>query len=133
MCSLPRLILPLALSLACAVVAPSHLSAASLIHRYSFSTNADDSIGGANGTLQGGATISGGAVVLDGSSGYVYLPNDILAALNSVTIEAWLTDNYSVTRSRIFDFGNSTAGEDVPANGTFNSGRRGTGGRTTSF
>src|ERR1039457_4134614 len=52
--------------------------AGSLAHRYSFTTNASDSVGGADGVLRGGATISGGAVVLDGVSGYVDLPNNLV-------------------------------------------------------
>ena len=94
------------------------LPAANLIHRYNFSTDGSDSIGAAHGTLEGGATISGGAVQLNGVSAYVNLPNDILQPLDSLTIEVWLTDNYSGNWARIFDFGNSTAGEDVPASGT---------------
>ncbi|HEX7655009.1 MAG TPA: LamG-like jellyroll fold domain-containing protein, partial [Verrucomicrobiae bacterium] len=86
--------------------------AAVLTHRYPFSANANDTVGGGNGQLVGGATISGGAVVLDGSSGYVNLPNNIEAGYNAVTIEAWVTDTGGYTWSRIFDFGNSSAGED---------------------
>src|SRR5271165_6311571 len=49
-----------------------------LLHRYSFTTDASDSAGGANGTLVGGATIQNGQVQLDGSSGYVNLPSGIV-------------------------------------------------------
>lgn len=100
------------------VVGFSFQASAALLHRYSFTADASDSIGSEHGTLQGGATISGGAVVLDGSSGYVDLPNGLVSTLTSITLETWLTDNNSGTWSRIFDFGNSTAGEDVPATGT---------------
>src|ERR1035437_5521452 len=86
--------------------------AASLTHRYPFSANASDTVGGANGQLVGGATISGGAVVLDGSSGYVNLPNNIVTGYTSVTIEAWVTDTGSGNWARIYDFGNSSGGED---------------------
>jgi Concanavalin A-like lectin/glucanases superfamily len=83
---------------------------ASLAHRYSFDeasgTTASDSIGGANGTLNGGSSFSGGSVVLDGASGYVALPAGTISALgNNITFETWLTDNASATWSRIFDFG----------------------------
>ncbi|MGA9452336.1 MAG: LamG-like jellyroll fold domain-containing protein [Verrucomicrobiia bacterium] len=67
----------------------------SLIHRYSFSESSGsttaDSIGGAawNGTLYGGATLGGGQVTLDGSSGYVQLPAGIVSGMDAVTIEAW--------------------------------------------
>ncbi|MGC3961302.1 MAG: lamin tail domain-containing protein [Verrucomicrobiota bacterium] len=94
------------------------LSAATLEHRYSFTADASDSVGAAAGTLLGGATIAGGGVVLDGSSGYVDLPNGILTNLTSATFEIWLTDNGSGSWSRIFDFGNSTAGEGAAGSGT---------------
>ena len=103
---------------ACAWFSTANLNAASLLHRYSFTSDANDSIGVAHGTLQGGASLSGGAVVLDGSSGYVDLPNGIVAALTNITIETWLTDNSSGTWARIFDFGNSNAGEDASGGGT---------------
>ncbi|HEV2208889.1 MAG TPA: LamG-like jellyroll fold domain-containing protein [Verrucomicrobiae bacterium] len=81
---------------------------ATLTHRYSFTSDASDSIGGANGTLMGSATISGGQVVLDGSGGtYVDLPGDIIniATNQSVTIEAWVTFGDVPGWSRLFDFG----------------------------
>ena len=59
----------------------SQLSAANLVNRYSFTSDAADSVGGAHGTLLGGATISGGAVVLNGSGAYVDLPNGLVSAL----------------------------------------------------
>src|ERR1039457_6486513 len=89
-------------------------SAASLTHRYPFSANASDTVGGANGQLVGGASISGGAVVLDGASGYVNLPNNIVTGYTAVTIETWVTDNGSGNWARIYDFGNSSGGEDFP-------------------
>ena len=89
-------------------------SAATLTHRYPFSANANDSVGSANGQLVGGASISGGAVVLNGSSAYVNLPNNIVTGYTAVTIETWVTDTGGYTWARIFDFGNSTGGEDFP-------------------
>ncbi len=88
-----------------------------LTHRYSFTSNASDSIGAANGTLQGGAVITNGAVALDGASGFVDLPNNLLTNYNSVSFEAWVTDNGSGTWARIWDFGNSTAGEGASGTG----------------
>ncbi|HET7623793.1 MAG TPA: lamin tail domain-containing protein, partial [Verrucomicrobiae bacterium] len=89
----------------------------SLTHRYSFSSDADDSIGAANGTLQGGAVVTNGTLVLDGVDSFVDLPNNILAGYNSVSIEVWLLDNGSGTWSRVWDFGNSTAGEGAAGTG----------------
>ncbi len=98
------------------------------VHRYSFDGNADDSVSGANGTLvnnTGNAAYSGGAVVL-GNTGvensnnedgdYVDLPNGIISGLGSnATFEAWTTwDGTSPGWwQRVFDFGNSDAGEDT--------------------
>lgn len=67
----------------------------SLIHRYSFSEDSGnitvDSVGGStwDGTLNGSATLGGGKVILDGSSGYVQLPAGIVSNMDAVTIEAW--------------------------------------------
>lgn len=44
---------------------------ADLIHHYKFDTDASDSAGSANGTLLGGASVSGGTLNLDGSNDYV--------------------------------------------------------------
>jgi hypothetical protein len=63
-----------------------------LIHRYSFTTDASDSVGGANGVLNGDATVSGGQLVLSGNQGSsVILPSGILSGIDEVTIEAWAT------------------------------------------
>lgn len=63
-----------------------------LIHRYSFASDASDSVGGANGTLNGDATIANGQLVLSGNQGSsVILPPGILSGLDEVTIETWVT------------------------------------------
>ncbi len=87
---------------------------ANLLHRYSF-TNGDssavDSVGGQHGTLEGGATISGNAVQLDGVNGHVNLPGDILeTGLQSVTIEAWFEIDSVAGWQRVFDFGETSGG-----------------------
>jgi hypothetical protein len=79
-----------------------------LAHRYSFTSDASDSVGGANGTLMGTATLSGGKVVLDGNAGtYVDLPGSIIniATNASVTLEAWVDFGNVPGWSRLFDFG----------------------------
>jgi hypothetical protein len=94
-------------SLTVTVVAPQ----VRLAHRYSFSeisgTNAQDSIGTANATLFGGATLTGtGMVALDGSSGYIELPAGSISSLgDNITVEVWVTNNSSAAWSRVFDFG----------------------------
>lgn len=96
---------------AAVLVAPG-IGQAGIIHRYSFATDASDSVGGANGMLMGNATVSGGQLVLDGSDGtYLDLAaigNDI-ATLNNATIEAWVTwSDPAPYWQRIFDFGQDT-------------------------
>ncbi|HWX19167.1 MAG TPA: LamG-like jellyroll fold domain-containing protein [Candidatus Binatia bacterium] len=81
-----------------------------LAHRYSFTTDASDSIGGANGTFVGTAAVSGGQLVLDGG-GYLSLPgNAINIPTNAaVTFEAWATIGNTPEWSHLFEFGNITA------------------------
>ncbi len=87
---------------------------ATLAHRYSFTADAQDSVGTAHGSLVNGATIVGGAVVLDGINQYVDLPNGLVAGYNNITVEAWLIDNTVGNWARLWDFGNSSGGEDFP-------------------
>ncbi|MCX8108871.1 MAG: hypothetical protein N3G20_08710, partial [Verrucomicrobiae bacterium] len=97
---------------------------ARLKHRYSFNEAlgeymATDSVGGANGVLQGGALFNGdGQVVLDGVNGYVDLPNGIISALTNATFEVWTTWTGGAMWERIFDFGNNVNGEDGQGTGT---------------
>jgi hypothetical protein len=80
---------------------------ATLIHRYSFASNANDSIGGANGVINGDATVSGGQLVLSGNVGSsVSLPAGILGGLDEVTIEAWATFPGAINAfANLFAFG----------------------------
>jgi hypothetical protein len=94
------------------VVAAPGMGAA-IIHRYSFTADAKDSVGGADGMLMGNAAIADGQLMLDGSAGtYVDLGpigNDISGLTNS-TFEVWVTWQESLNRQweRIFDFGMDT-------------------------
>ena len=95
-----------------------------LKHRWSFNeaageTTAKDSVGTADGTLEGGASLGTGSVVLDGSSGYVNLPNGIISTMTNATFEVWTTWNGPTSSSwqRIFDFGSNSAGEDQAGTG----------------
>jgi hypothetical protein len=94
----------------------------SLIHRYDFAgtgTVVADLVGGADGTLEGGATLDGdGWVTLDGADDYVNLPNGLISSLTSVTLVAWLEWDGGVCWQRIFDFGSNDQGEDMVGNGT---------------
>jgi hypothetical protein len=80
-----------------------------LAHRYSFTSDASDSIGGANGTFVGTASVSGGQLVLDGG-GYVSLPGNVIniPTYAAVTFEAWATIGNTPQWSHLFEFGNIT-------------------------
>ena len=87
-----------------------------LAHRYSFTSDANDSVGSANGTLVGTANISAGQVQLDGGSGdYVNLPGGLLSSYGSATMDVWATIDASQQHwSRLFQFadvGPATANE----------------------
>lgn len=100
-------------------VAPSPLET-SLVHRYSFDGKgsvARDSRGAAHGQilvakLNGSDTL---ALAGERSGEYVNLPNGILSGLSAATFEAWLSWNGGASWQRIFDFGSSISGEDMPA------------------
>lgn len=79
-----------------------------LRHRYPFTTNANDVLDGADGTLQGGATIANGQVLFNGSTAHVLFPAGLVAANTTITLEAWVTNTVSSTWSRILDFGSGT-------------------------
>ncbi len=87
-----------------------------LAHRYSFTNDASDSVGGADGTLVGTASVSGGQVQLDGGSGdYVNLPGGLLSSYDSATMDIWATISSSQQHwSRLWEFadiGPATANE----------------------
>jgi Concanavalin A-like lectin/glucanases superfamily len=96
----------------------------SLLHRYSFDGDAAvvlDSKGAAHGQLLGAKLPGDGTLPLAGehTGQYVNLPNGIVSGLTDATFEAWLTWNGGALWQRIFDFGNSSGGEDMPgADGT---------------
>lgn len=89
-----------------------------LLHRYSFVSDASDSVGGANGTIvapNGGgvATINhglflpGSTTATFGYSGYVSLPTGLLTKTTSLTVECWVTQNQANLWAEIWDFGNN--------------------------
>lgn len=123
----PWLPIAVAPAILLAIALPAH---GDLTHQYSFndavtSTNAIDSVGGATGDLYPGATYPGdGTVALDGTSGFVYLPDDIISNYTSVSFEIWTTPNSNPTWARLFDFGDNQGG---PGTG----GAGGTGGNGT--
>lgn len=98
---------------------------AGLAHRYSFSEGSGvavaDSVGGANAVLVNTNAVTmflgTGAVQLNGTNGYVDLPNGIISSKTNATFEAWVTWKGGVNWARIFDFGTSTGGENVSGTG----------------
>lgn len=60
--------------------------AQTLTHQYTFNTDASDSVGGANGTLFNGASISGGRLLLDGVDDYVQLSTKIVPTSGSYSV-----------------------------------------------
>jgi hypothetical protein len=94
-----------------------------LLHRYSFNEpqgqrTAMDSVGGAHGTLNGAASFTGSSLLtLNGTDGYVNLPNGLISGQSSVTFETWLTWNGGGNWQRVFDFGDNDQGENNQGNG----------------
>lgn len=68
------------------------VNAATLTHRYSFDTDASDSVGGADGTLIGNAVVADGALDLDGTNSCVQLPDDLFTNYDSISFELWYAD-----------------------------------------
>jgi hypothetical protein len=98
----------------------------SLIHRYSFDgtgTAVVDSIGGAEGTVEGGALLDGSGILAlagnrDGQPDqYVDLPNGLISGLSQVTIVAWTMWQGGAGYQRVFDFGISDLGEQQGGSG----------------
>jgi len=80
-----------------------------LLHRYSFTSDASDSVGAQDGTLWGNATISGDQVNFDGDgNSYVELPSRLISSYDAVSFEFWATVGVNGIWARIFDFGHYT-------------------------
>jgi uncharacterized protein YjdB len=91
------------------------VAAQTLLHRYSFASNANDSVGDANGTViapNGGTpvTFDNGAIFPGGggnTNGYVALPSGILTNTTSITIESWVSQSTAIGWATVWDFGNT--------------------------
>jgi hypothetical protein len=79
---------------------------ADMISRYSFTTDANDSVGAHNGKLKGTAIIADGKVKLDGG-GWVELPGGMVTQLNCAAVETWFSYQNNGNWVRVFDFGNT--------------------------
>jgi len=110
----------LSIALTCLMVlSTASWASGGLIHRYSFTSDASDSVGDADGTLHNHASVSGGALQLDGADDYLSLPSWFLSSATGntgtstgvgtgkLTVEAWFTASASSGGwGRVFDFGN---------------------------
>jgi autotransporter-associated beta strand protein len=79
-----------------------------LAHRYSFTTDTSDSIGGKWGTNYGNATVAGGALVLDGTTDtFMQLPGNLFNAANAtaLTVEFWANIGSNPNNVYAFAFG----------------------------
>jgi hypothetical protein len=98
------------------------LATSALALRYDFEGDGAvvlDRVGTRDGVLRGDALLdTRGGVELDGNDDYVDLPNGVLSGYTSATIMAWLDWYGGFCWQRIFDFGNSDAGEDRVGNAT---------------
>lgn len=83
-----------------------------LIHRYGFTNDANDSVGMANGTLVGGdLAFTNGQIAFMPASQYDYNyvdfgPNTI-SSNDAITFEAWASFGTNYTWARLFDFGDN--------------------------
>ena len=102
-----------AVGLACALAEPA---LADLTHRYSFTTDASDSVGTAHGTAKGFVTFTDGEAVLPASvtsgdgSDYIELPPGLISNYTTVTFEFWCSPGANGVWSELYAFGNTNAG-----------------------
>ncbi|WP_197527771.1 lamin tail domain-containing protein [Posidoniimonas polymericola] len=109
------------------------VQSAGLVHRWMFSGNLEDSVGGADGVLvdpTGLASFGNGQLDVSDNSGqssnqqpfsqgaYVDLPNGIISSLGeSATFEWWGSVTRNRTWAELFSFGSSDGGEDSSISG----------------
>lgn len=98
------------------------------IHSYTFEDGTtNDSIGSADGTLVGGATVVGGALVTSAQNQWMEMPGNVIAmnTFNEVTIEAWYTPTAGTNTgyTMLAYFGDSVNG--LGSNGFFMTSARG--------
>jgi alpha-L-arabinofuranosidase len=86
---------------------------ASLVHRYSFTADAGDSVGGSawNGALPNGGTFANGQVSLSAAgSQYVQLPAGILSNYTALTLDAWASFGTLPGACFLYGFGDISGG-----------------------
>ncbi len=84
--------------------------AATLMHRYSFTSNLVDSVGGADAVSPNGHAFSGDAIALESTlQQYLHLPAGLIDGYYALTVEAWASFGVNPVWARLFDFGSQTA------------------------
>lgn len=125
----------------CAVALYATSASAALVHRYSFDSDASDSVGGAHGTVVGNtASFAGGQITLDNpdnvsstafnpnvappaTGAYVNFPNHIVSnaaaadQYGAVSFEMWVTMDTNRNWAALFSAGISSQLEDYSAGG----------------
>ena len=91
------------------------MASGSIVHQYTFNNGtANDSVGGANGTLEGAATISGGQLHLTGNNAdYVSLPAATIdiSSYTAVSFVTWFTaPTTPPVNSQLFALGGTISG-----------------------
>jgi hypothetical protein len=80
-------------------------ASSALVARYSGDGNADDAVGGNNGTLVGGVTFVDGRVgqafSFDGVDDYVQVPNAVSLESVAISVEAWMNSTTPVNNSYV--------------------------------
>lgn len=71
---------------------------ATLIHQYGFAADASDSVGGAHGTLNGGAAVTSGYLSLDGNDDYVQFASYLVPTSGSYSVALFAQNLGSVNR-----------------------------------
>jgi len=125
------------LAVFCVTIGWCSAASAALAHRYSFTSDASDSIGGAHGTvvdaLAPTAVFAGGVLDLSANTGqgsdtaaasledaYVNLPNGIVSAAASggtLSTEVWARSSENRNWAALFSSGTSNDGEDRSSGG----------------
>jgi hypothetical protein len=80
-----------AAALAATLLSFSAAHAITPIHAYEFDSDASDSIGSADGTLVGGASVSGGRLLLDGNNDYVSFASHLVPTAGAYSVFIRLT------------------------------------------
>jgi hypothetical protein len=101
---------------------PGLFTGAVIVHRWSFDTDATDSVGGNTGILVGGATVDPGRLSLTGlgtgtAANHMAFTNPVEVGVNygatGITIESWYTDTGTGTWGKLFQFGTNAAGQEI--------------------